>query len=120
MGRFGEFRINADYIKTHLEAVQRFFSETSMVVIRADYEFESESIKYTAISPFFDDIAFNQRPPEYEVRFNMESRETINLDGRTYESVITSIDLIRENLPTARVDNVTPPKQRQLMITRRS
>jgi hypothetical protein len=47
---------------TMLFAVMKNF-----VVVRAEYDFSSAAIEYTAISPLFDKVPEGQRAPEYEI-----------------------------------------------------
>ena len=63
--RFGRFRVHENQIHETPEVIARALS--GMLITRAEQLFAEASIEYTAMSPLFDQCAWGQEIPWYEV-----------------------------------------------------
>jgi hypothetical protein len=84
--RIGKFSV-CDSERTTDRLYTLFGMMQNFVVLRADYDFSSQSIEYTAISPFFDVLPEGQRAPRYEVfvTYLPNDRQTIHVERRRNE-----------------------------------
>lgn len=66
--RLGRFRLSDFLIRQYSEDVRAFM--VGMVVVSAQYEFDTRAIIYLAMSERFDPVPEGERAPEYAVSFN--------------------------------------------------
>ena len=66
--RLGRFRLSDFLIRQYSEEVRAFM--VGMVVVSAQYEFDTRAIIYLAMSDRFDPVPEGERAPEYSVSYN--------------------------------------------------
>ncbi len=65
--KVGKFHIGLRGIDSQADKVREFFNRYQILVVRAETMYCSNSIEYTGISDFFDEIATNEIVPHYTI-----------------------------------------------------
>lgn len=68
--RLGRFRMTQDLLRNWRDLLPLF---GTMVVVRADSDFASGTIEYTAFASFFEEVEIGCLPPEYESQATKEA-----------------------------------------------
>lgn len=74
--RYGQFHISRDLINNEPIMVQIILA--TVLVVKAEYRIENDSIEYTALSYNFDKLTLGQFAPLYIPNYNLETRQFIN------------------------------------------
>lgn len=78
--RYGSFLISMPLLDTELTTVWLVMEKLKAVVVEANAHYQSNSIKYTAISPLFDEIPDEETPPLYDLFVSKEMDGSITLE----------------------------------------
>jgi hypothetical protein len=73
MRQGGTFAISEEVIKENPELVLKVMGQ--VIVIKCEYDYLSGTFKYTAISPYFEEIAPGMEPPGYGINFDDTTEE---------------------------------------------
>lgn len=63
----GKVRIGTYFLETNPEEVLALFFQLKLLVIRAEYYYDNQTIEYTCISPNFQEVSPNIATPDYQI-----------------------------------------------------
>lgn len=65
--RVGRFKVKGEHIKDELDTISEMFSSFRILPVRAEHDFATDTIEYTAYCPEFREIAIGEAIPEYRI-----------------------------------------------------